>query len=214
MDFQLEKKELGVDKVEQFAAIHHWEYFLALEDDMLRATRYVQFTTDQLPVHSQFFTQMLATAAAEFECVCKTIADQVGIESVGNIGQIKEMLIPILPSLSSCWLRLLRGELRVRPFADWENDSKPLCWWSSYNDLKHLRHRNLEIGSMQNAIYALGGLYLANLILANTIGAHKQLLTNQLIAVESMDGDMHVLFRVHYFDRPSLNLANNKFEEE
>tara|TARA_R110002111_G_scaffold94748_5_gene146838 strand:- start:377 stop:1012 length:636 start_codon:yes stop_codon:yes gene_type:complete len=193
--------------IERPAVALHWEYYIELEKDLLTASRYVNFTEDQLSVHSQFFTQILVCAATEFECVCKVIADKVEISNVGNIGSIKEMLSPIMPTLSQCQLELLRGSLRTRPFADWEEIGTPLCWWTSYNDTKHLRNRDVSPGSLRNAMYALGGLFIANLVLANTLKEYEALIPHQLFAIQPFVDDADPLFKPrNYYQRPRFSL--------
>ena len=184
----------------------HWDYYLALEEDFLKSARYVELSEQHLDVHSQFFTQSLISAASEFESVCKATANELEIEGVGNIAAIKKMLVPIMSSVESCSLWLMRGDLSVRPFAGWDQESQKIGWWDAYNDLKHLRHKKLERGSMRNALYALGGLYIANLVLANSTNQYDRLRSNELFQIRKMAGDSHDLFRGNYFQRGCLSL--------
>lgn len=196
-----------MESVTRSAIEVHWEYYLGLEDDFLRSSRYVNFTKDQLGVHSHFFTQMLICAAAEFETVCKAIADEIDKPGVGDIADIKTMLVPILPNMSSCWLSILRGAIVLSPFSDWKESGTQLGWWEGYQDVKHARHTRMESGSLRNALYALGGVYLANLVLFNTAAKKDiELVPNQFLAIHHLKGCSHPVFRTNYYQRGALNL--------
>jgi len=170
----------------------HWEFYLGLEDDFLRASRYVDFSESNLTTHSQFFTQALASACLEFECVNKTIASVAEWHEIRNICDIKSLYDKKHKLIFSTQLQSLRGEWNIKPFSDWTNEERPI-WWQAYNSIKHDRHNSSSNGNLQNAMYATGASYIANLILANTEGgvstARVRNSPSKLFAIKSINNE-------------------------
>ena len=56
----------------------HWNYFIALEQDLEKVSRYIEFCTPNLKVHSIELAHLLFAAASEVDVlakwVCKTVA--------------------------------------------------------------------------------------------------------------------------------------------
>ena len=149
------------------ASESHSEYYLGIESDCESVARYVEFSDDHRKVYSHYFSHMLTTAGAEFESVSKAIAVAANKPEPKMIFEIRNLYIPIESYLKSCSLRLLKGDITITPFCDWEIGTSPI-WWKAYNDIKHSRHTNAKSGSMFNALQALGALFFANLVLADT----------------------------------------------
>lgn len=152
----------------------HWEYFIGLETDFLKSARYVDFTEAHRDVYSQFFTQMLVSAASEFESVSKAIAEISDFDhSCKDMTGIEKLYRQKDAEFTTCWLQTLVGDHDIRPFADWASDAV-LGWWGAYTNVKHKRHINMEFGSLHYALHAMGGLYLANMCLAYTEGGESE----------------------------------------
>lgn len=144
----------------------HWEYYLGLEEDFLKCARYIDLSNDHMDVFSQLFTQTLISGCAEFESVSKAIASCVGFRKISGIKDVRKIYSLKEVFLWDTQLRVLRGDIEVKPFADWPENESP-SWWQAYNEVKHARHTSMQFGSMKNALYSLGGCFLANIILMN-----------------------------------------------
>lgn len=190
----------------------HWEYFLGLEEDLIRACRFVDLVESQRGVYSQFFTQLFITACTEFEAVCKAVGSRVGKDKIGGISDIRDLLKPIESAIVSCKLSVLRGDLEVRPFASWEENQR-LSWWSDYGSIKHARHTKLELGSLGNAVYSMGALFIANMVLGNSSGEYPLMRPSSMFHL-AVEGDGHPLFRQHPHWYTALTLHDANYDPE
>ena len=55
----------------------HWNYFLALEDDLDRLSRFVQFTAQNYGCYSIELARILMLASAEIDVVAKQLCKQI-----------------------------------------------------------------------------------------------------------------------------------------
>ncbi|NRT80063.1 hypothetical protein [Clostridium beijerinckii] len=53
---------------------------------------------------------------------------------------------------------------------DGGTDSSQLFWWRDYNEVKHNRIENYEVGKFENLLNSLGSLYFMELYLVRKIG--------------------------------------------
>ena len=60
-----------------YDSLNHWRYFLALEDDLERAFRFVEFCDENLKTHSLEFSRILMMASAEVEVVAKQLSSRI-----------------------------------------------------------------------------------------------------------------------------------------
>ena len=51
----------------------YWEYFLAIEDDLLQTSRYVEFTESNFHVHSIEFARLLLISGSEVDVIAKEL---------------------------------------------------------------------------------------------------------------------------------------------
>ena len=51
----------------------YWNYFLSLENDLNRCSKYVEFTEDNLSVYSTEILKLFLAASSEFEAIMKEI---------------------------------------------------------------------------------------------------------------------------------------------
>ncbi|MBU7045429.1 MAG: hypothetical protein HXS54_03250 [Theionarchaea archaeon] len=66
-------------------------------------------------------------------------------------------------SLSEKEIHVIPLRKSIHPFGKWKDGSE-LEWWKSYNVVKHDRFRELERASLETALFALAGLFLAIVI--------------------------------------------------
>ena len=147
----------------------HWNYFLALEQDMERTTRYIEFHKDNLKVYSIELAHLLFAAAAEVDVIAKTICETIAPSAPhDNILHYQAVLtneanIPNIFELpSAIQISVPRYGLMFAPFENWGKGINPE-WWQSYNRVKHERSEHFEKANLQNALNALGALLIMNL---------------------------------------------------
>ena len=64
----------------------HWNYFLAVENDVEKLSRYIEFTKDNFKVYSLEMTHLLLAASSEVDVVAKLICErEASNHSAANI---------------------------------------------------------------------------------------------------------------------------------
>ena len=140
----------------------YWDYFRAVEDDLLACARYVEFTSQNLPTYSNEFARILMVAGAEVDSVLREMCERLDPSSPsGNITQYCPIVTRAHPYFNRVGLAVQRTHLSITPWANWTKDDAPPWWKAGFNKIKHDRSNHLEQGSLSNALHAVGGLYLA-----------------------------------------------------
>ena len=140
----------------------HWNYFLALEEDLERASRYVELVDANGPTYSLEFAHLLFAAAAEVEVVAISLCHLFDQKSTASA--FADCIAPLRKTFPQMWQERVfvpRTGLVLQPLAEWERrkNNKPL-WWQSYNHVKHARHSAFEQATMKHAANALVVLFL------------------------------------------------------
>ncbi|MCP9290726.1 hypothetical protein [Gracilimonas sediminicola] len=150
---------------------HYWEYFLAIEDDLVKTSRFVDFSTDNYPTYSIEFAKIILSSASEFDVIAKLICNKISPnKKAGNINDYREIIINEYPKFPTMEINLTRYGIKLKPWASWENDSNP-SWWTSYNNVKHERNKFYHEATLGNALQSSAGLLCGLLYLfRNTFG--------------------------------------------
>ena len=146
--------------------LNHWRYFLPLEREFNDSLRYVEYTSAQLTVYSFEFARLLLISCSEldvvFKVACGRIAQNASADSMGQYFSFLDAKY----DLAAERVRLDRYSEVLVPFASWDKD-RPPAWWTAHNKVKHRRHEHFEQATLGNALHALAGLFVANLLVLN-----------------------------------------------
>jgi len=143
----------------------HWNYFLALESDLERLSRYVEFTKDNYKTYSLEMAHLLLAASSEVDVVLKGLCNRVDSKKKpDNIDGYREILRPKFPRLCEMQIRIPRFALDVIPWENWQSDKNP-NWWRAYNKVKHDRAEFFKLANLQNTVAAIAGLFVATMYL-------------------------------------------------
>lgn len=136
----------------------HWNYFLALEDDLAALARYVEFSDKNLETYSIEIAHLLLAAASEVDVVMKLRCQQVGraARSMKGYRRVLRNREPVLAKLSAA---IPRFDITLTPWVNWEADD-PLEWWTDHNLVKHRRDSSFSKATLKNLLNAMGGLFL------------------------------------------------------
>ena len=153
--------------------MHHWRYFLALEREYVDAIRYVEPTAAQQSVYSFEFARLLLLLCSELDVVFKVACDK--IDPVGGADSIGKYFtcLDAKYNLASEVVRIDRYSTKVVPFENWSVLSPPV-WWTAGNKVKHRRHEHFELATLGNALHALCGLFIGNLLVLHGQGTIDQ----------------------------------------
>jgi hypothetical protein len=150
----------------------HWDYFIALDEDLWTLRRYIAFEKANLGTYSIECHRIIQMAALETEAVlyqmCR-LRSGTCQNSSGRTPPFRELLKHFKDVLEKHGLELGKirvqyiGSLVIQPFP---SDPSALPWWDAYTALKHRRHEALQKATLQHALQAVGALVTAITALA------------------------------------------------
>ncbi len=145
----------------------HWNYFLAIEDDLERLSRFVEIDRKNFESFSIEISRILLAAAAEVDVVCKQICKKLNPNSTAeNINAYRDEICANYPAIANFEVVLIRYSLSILPWEKWKNPKgDPPDWWTAYNKLKHNRHTEYHRANLKNALNSVAGLFVMVLYL-------------------------------------------------
>lgn len=138
----------------------HWNYFLALEEDVANLARFIELTTANFECYSTELSKMLFAAASEIDVVAKQYCTSINPQRrAQNITHYKDIITKQHPYFHSVKVYMPRFGLTLEPWIIWGGAHQPL-WWRAYNNVKHERHEHFSDGNLKNALNAIAALYV------------------------------------------------------
>jgi len=139
---------------------HHWNYYLAIEQDLEKVSRYIEFAQPNLPVYSIELAHILLSASSEIDVLLKQVCTFVAPgQKVENIDQYRNIIVQALPNFSNETIQISRYDLSYQPWDNWPKLQNP-DWWRGYNRVKHERNNYYHEACLQHTINAVGALLL------------------------------------------------------
>jgi hypothetical protein len=146
--------------------IHHWNYFLAIEEDLERLSRFIEFDERNFDCFSIEISRVLLASGAEIDVVCKQICMKLkSNSSADNIHAYRDEILAAYPHILDFNVLLHRYELTLIPWNKWNQPSGVPIWWTAYNKTKHERNTEYHQANLRNALDAVGGLFVMVLYL-------------------------------------------------
>lgn len=136
----------------------HWNYFLALENDLETLTRYIEFDRANFNVFSIELAHLLFAAASEVDVLAKRICEVVNPAAPrNNIDNYRAVMLGCdkLSKLPTLEISIPRYGLKVKPWVSWSKNENP-AWWRNYNDVKHERNKHFHEATLENVLNAMG----------------------------------------------------------
>lgn len=164
----------------------HWHYFVAMCDDAVRLSRYVEFHAGNFRTYSIEFARLYLAAGSEVDVVGKQLCSKFDPASKAeNINSYRTTILARLPDLPSVSVDLPRHALSFTPWKDWGVGQNP-TWWGSYNAVKHKRHVHFPDANLENTLNALAGLYvLVGYLYGDELASHKLRPTPDLVRFDT-----------------------------
>jgi hypothetical protein len=139
----------------------HWNYFLSIERDFEKLSRYVEFTKANNETFSIELARLIMSSAQEVDVIMKKLCLLVDSESnTKNIKDYKEVITANLPEFVQEEISIPRFGMSGKPWINWNDDKNPPCWWTANNKIKHQRTDHFEKANLKNAFNAIGGLLI------------------------------------------------------
>ncbi|HEX8127851.1 MAG TPA: hypothetical protein VF527_02035 [Pyrinomonadaceae bacterium] len=157
----------------------HWNYFLALENDLEVVSRYIEFSQSNFKTYSIELAHLLFAASSEVDVIAKSLCKLLNPTMPRHtINDYRLTITQGIPNLANEQVFIKRYGLTLTPWKNWQGNTNPL-WWRSYNNVKHERNQYFPEATLKNALNALAGLLVV------TFYYYKHLLPstmNQVIA--------------------------------
>lgn len=145
---------------------HYWEYFLVIEDDLVRTSRFVEFSTESDIInnnktYSIEFAKIILASSSEFDVVAKMLCKEILSKDLPKrkqkINHYRDIILSEFPKFPTMKVNLPRFSRDLTPWADWGTVNKP-DWWTSYNDIKHNRDKHYSKANLETALNSVAGL--------------------------------------------------------
>ncbi len=136
----------------------HWNYFLALEQDMQNSSRYVEFCDANMGTYSIEFAHLLLASTSEVDVVAKLLCQKLAPDKPrNNIENYRTVLTHRLPGIAELQVAVPRYGLTLTPWDNWSHGHNPY-WWRSYNNVKHERDAHFQEATLANSLNSLAAL--------------------------------------------------------
>ena len=143
------------------ASLLHWNYFLALEDDLIKVSRYIEFSKKNFGTYSIELAHLFIASSSEVDVIAKGICNYLDTNSnPQNINEYKAIITKGIPGFSSEIVYVPRFGLTLTPWTNWSGTQNPL-WWRKYNNVKHQRDDHFEDASLKHALNSIAGLFIS-----------------------------------------------------
>jgi len=161
----------------------HWNYLLALERDLERISRFVEFDERNFKCFSIEIARVLLAAGAEVDVVAKQVCRNIRANSTAeNINAYRDEITSGYPKIPTFSVLLPRFGLTLTPWENWTDPQGVPIWWTAYNKTKHERHSQYHQANLKNAINSVAGLFVLAIYLYKSKAERGELLpTPQMI---------------------------------
>lgn len=156
-----------------------WNYYLHLEEDFIKLTRYIAVHKDNYKTFSDEIHKQLLSVAMEFENLNKKISKELQetLSEKCNISHFtnwlfkdenlwKNIVIKVLYSKENIELTPFKKE----KFKDKDGKEKEqMLWWKAYNAIKHDRYSSYSDVNFEHLLNALAALNYCEMYLIREI---------------------------------------------
>lgn len=156
----------------------YWNYYLALESDVIDIERYVSFHSNNFNCFSNEFVKVFQAICSEVDVICKNYCrflegdnyDKILVKSKENIRLYRDIIFQKHPVIADYEIYMKNCNLTFAPLKDWKSKASPY-WWISYNNIKHNRtsknskgEYNFQDANLKNVLSALSALYIIEIM--------------------------------------------------
>jgi hypothetical protein len=150
---------------------HHWDYYQALEEDVARVRRFIDFSHENLKTFSIELARQLVAATQEVDVLFRQICAKCGGDAQSESGYREFFAMGDYVKIRDIQISVHGCGLKFTPFKDWVHDAP--AWWTANNKIKHERHTHFQHATLENVLSAVSALLIANIYFANANGSLK-----------------------------------------
>lgn len=158
-----------------------WKYYLTLEDDFNKTTRFVEIDPINYSTYSVEFAKQYQAICSEIDVTLKELTKHIdSTRNCSNIKEYAEVILNKYPEFISAEvvIKNSNSSIKLTPWSEWTNTTeyKSPIWWSNYNKVKHQRTTLDSSGStffqqanLHNVLNALAGLFVVEMYFCREI---------------------------------------------
>jgi len=141
-------------------SMRYWDYFCALESDLKKISRYIDFSDDNLNTHSIELTRLILSSCSEIDVILKEICFELDdTHKPRKINEYQKIIKQELPNLINEKINIGFSFTEVKPWDSWNKDKTP-SWWTMHNSIKHQRSNYYKEANLDNSIKAVTALFI------------------------------------------------------
>ena len=145
--------------IQQTTNFHHWNYFLALEQDVERLARFIEFNEKNFNTYSIEIAHLYLAAASEVDVIAKQLCAKANPNSSPkNIEEYRITLAGLSMEIANTDIFIPSYGLTLSPWSNWRDEKAP-TWWSDHNKVKHQRDSNFDRANLKNVLNTMAGLF-------------------------------------------------------
>lgn len=163
--------------INRASTLIHWNFFIALEEDLDRLARYVDLSGQNDETFSIEIARLFLSASAEVDVVLKQLAVKHNAASAAaNINAYFSEVTKHCPHFVGFTVLVPRFGLTLNPWSSWTVNTPPI-WWQDHNKVKHHRHNHFDRATVKNCLNAVAALFVSVIHLYAEEAARGELLS-------------------------------------
>ena len=140
----------------------YWNYLLALEEDLEKVSRYIEFSEENFKTYSIELAHLFLAITSELDVIFKEYCKLINSTSdADNINKYFQIINQNSSYLLNETIYCPRFSLEFTPFEGWQESSPP-HWWTMYNKVKHHRNTHFKEANLENVLQAMSALLIVN----------------------------------------------------
>jgi len=159
-------------KTKTLQLLAHWNYFLAIEQDVIKLSRYIEFSPNNYNSYSIELAHLLMASTSEVDVLLKEICisgnkkRNMGIHDYRKFFQDTDEWDISKKAFINNLVLLPRYNLHFDPWKDWRygRENAPE-WWDANNNIKHDRGTQFHQANLLNVLNSVSALLAVNLYL-------------------------------------------------
>jgi hypothetical protein len=143
----------------------YWPYYFALESDVDKLSRYVEFTEQNFSTYSIEMVRLYLSICSEIDVVMKEICKEtLSNPKAKYIDEYRQVIKDEFNDFNNQKAFCQKFGLGFTPWQSWDKGISPK-WWSNHNKVKHQRSEFYDKANLANVLESLAALYLTNIYL-------------------------------------------------
>lgn len=161
----------------------YWGYYLSIEKMLENTRQYVSPSYNNKDTYSDEFSKIILLSCSEIDSILKFLCELQEIDKNGKYYTIENYAVFLeqisdIKDIAYCPFynsSLKEDALVVYPFSLIDSKQKyaNLEWWQNYQNIKHDRIENVELGNLHNAVYAITAHYIVLRIAMDYLEANQ-----------------------------------------